>query len=99
MATITELADEQAYEAEVSQCVGMTGYHHWFFLSALADTLGYDFRALLSIPVATASAPCRCFSTAAGPYRRRTSFRSAASARQFARRDYGVVSRGDELPL
>jgi hypothetical protein len=45
MATITELADEQAYEAEVSQCVGMTGYHHWFFLSALADALGCDFRA------------------------------------------------------
>src|ERR1700722_19185237 len=45
MATITELADEQAYEAEASQCVGMTGYHHWFFLSALADALGYDFRA------------------------------------------------------
>ena len=45
MAVITELADEQAYEAEVSQCVGMTGYHHWFFLSALADAMGYDFRA------------------------------------------------------
>jgi Acetyltransferase (GNAT) domain len=45
MATIIELADEQAYESEVSQCVGMTGYHHWFFLSALADALGLDFRA------------------------------------------------------
>jgi hypothetical protein len=45
VAVITELTDEQAYEAEVSQCVGMTGYHHWFFLSALADALGYDFRA------------------------------------------------------
>lgn len=45
MATINELGDEQAYEAEVSQCVGVTGYHHWFFLSALADALGYEFRA------------------------------------------------------
>ena len=39
------LSDEQAYEAEVSQCVGTTGYHHWFFLSALADALNYEFRA------------------------------------------------------
>jgi hypothetical protein len=45
MATIHELEDEQTYEAEVSQCVGVTGYHHWFFLSALADALGYEFRA------------------------------------------------------
>ena len=45
MATIYELDDEQAYEAEVSQCVGVTGYHHWFFLSALADALNYEFRA------------------------------------------------------
>jgi hypothetical protein len=30
MATILEVDDEQAYEAEVSQCVGTTGYHHWF---------------------------------------------------------------------
>ncbi len=45
MATISELNDEQTYEAEVSQCVGVSGYHHWFFLSALADALGYEFRA------------------------------------------------------
>jgi len=45
MATIFELHDEQTYEAEVSQCVGVTGYHHWFFLSALADALHYEFRA------------------------------------------------------
>ena len=37
MATLQELDDEQAYEAEISQCVGVTGYHHWFFLAALAD--------------------------------------------------------------
>lgn len=45
MATIYELDDEQAYEAEVSQCVGVTGYHHWFFLTALAEALNYEFRA------------------------------------------------------
>jgi len=45
MATIYELDDEQVYEAEVSQCVGVTGYHHWFFLTALAEALNYEFRA------------------------------------------------------
>ena len=30
---------------EVSQCVGVTGYHHWFFLTALAGALNYEFRA------------------------------------------------------
>jgi GNAT acetyltransferase-like protein len=45
MATIHELDNEQAYESEVSRCVGVTGYHHWFFLSALAGALGYEFRA------------------------------------------------------
>ena len=45
MATVYELDDEQAYEAEVSQCVGVTGYHHWFFLTALAEALNCEFRA------------------------------------------------------
>lgn len=45
MTTIHELDDERAYEDQVSQCVGVTGYHHWFFLKALADALGYEFRA------------------------------------------------------
>lgn len=45
MATICELADERAYEDELGQCVGVTGYHHWFLLKALADVLNYDFRA------------------------------------------------------
>ena len=44
-ATIRELDDEQAYEAEISQCVGVTGYHHWFFLKALAAAFHYEFRA------------------------------------------------------
>ena len=42
--TICEL-NEQIYEAELSQCVGVTGYHHWFFLEALADAFNYEFRA------------------------------------------------------
>jgi hypothetical protein len=45
MTTVYELDGEQAYEAEVRQCVGVTGYHHWFFLSALAGALNYEFRA------------------------------------------------------
>jgi hypothetical protein len=45
MATILKLDDEQSYEAELSQCVGVTGYHHWFFLNALADAIGCDFAA------------------------------------------------------
>src|SRR6202161_3907098 len=45
MATIRELDDEQGYEGEISQCVGVTGYHHWFFLKALADAFNYEFRA------------------------------------------------------
>jgi hypothetical protein len=40
-----EVADEQAYEAELAECVGVTGYHHWFFLAALADALGLRLRA------------------------------------------------------
>jgi hypothetical protein len=45
MTTVSELAGEQEYEAEISQCVGVTGYHHWFFLSALASAHGYEFHA------------------------------------------------------
>ncbi|HEX4288142.1 MAG TPA: hypothetical protein VH021_04455, partial [Trebonia sp.] len=45
MATVYELDDELAYEDEISQCVGVTGYHHWFFLTALAGALNCEFRA------------------------------------------------------
>src|SRR5215469_579639 len=45
MTTVYELANEQEYEAEISQCVGVTGYHHWFFLSALAEAHSYEFHA------------------------------------------------------
>jgi hypothetical protein len=45
MIAIYELDNEQAYEAELSQCVGVTGYHQWFFLRAIADALNLEFRA------------------------------------------------------
>lgn len=45
--TLYELESEQAYEAEVNQCVGMTGYHHWFFLTAMAEALNLKFRAFV----------------------------------------------------
>jgi CelD/BcsL family acetyltransferase involved in cellulose biosynthesis len=45
LTTVYELDNEQAYEAEIRQCVGVTGYHHWFFLSALAEAHNYEFRA------------------------------------------------------
>ena len=45
MATLHKLDDEREYEAEIGQCVGVTGYHHWFFLSALAAAHNYEFEA------------------------------------------------------
>jgi hypothetical protein len=47
MLAIYELDNEQAYEAEVSQCVGVTGYHQWFFLRAISDALNLEFRAFV----------------------------------------------------
>jgi CelD/BcsL family acetyltransferase involved in cellulose biosynthesis len=47
MARIYEVDDEQAYEDEVGQCVRVTGYHHWFFLSAMAEALDLTFRAFV----------------------------------------------------
>jgi Acetyltransferase (GNAT) domain len=45
MATIYEITDEQTYQAEISQCVGVTSYHQWFFLSAIAEAFNCEFRA------------------------------------------------------
>jgi GNAT acetyltransferase-like protein len=42
---LDELSDEQAYEAELAHCVGVTGFHRWFFVSALAEALGLRLRA------------------------------------------------------
>jgi hypothetical protein len=39
--TLRELHSEDAYEAELANCAGVTGYHRWFFLSALADSMGF----------------------------------------------------------
>jgi CelD/BcsL family acetyltransferase involved in cellulose biosynthesis len=43
---LTELTDERAYEAEIAECVGVTGYHRWFFLKALAEVLGLRMHAV-----------------------------------------------------
>jgi hypothetical protein len=45
MTSVEELDNEQAYEAEVRHCIGVTGYHHWFFLSAMTEALNLKFRA------------------------------------------------------
>jgi len=42
---LRELTDERAYEAELAECAGVTGYHRWFFLTALAAALGLRVRA------------------------------------------------------
>ncbi|HTU07437.1 MAG TPA: GNAT family N-acetyltransferase [Trebonia sp.] len=43
--TLRDLVDEEAYEAELVKCAGVTGFHRWFFLRALSDALGLRFRA------------------------------------------------------
>lgn len=42
---LRELTNERAYEAELEQCAGVTGYHRWFFLTAFAAALGLRLRA------------------------------------------------------
>ncbi len=42
---LRELTDERAYEAELAECAGVTGYHRWFFLTAFAAALGLRMRA------------------------------------------------------
>ena len=41
---LQEIADEQAYEAELDQCIGVTGYHRWFFMAAFAAAFGLRLR-------------------------------------------------------
>ena len=36
---LRELDGEEAYEAELAECTGVTGYHRWFFLQALSGSL------------------------------------------------------------
>jgi hypothetical protein len=42
---LQEFTDERTYEAELGQCAGVTGFHHWFFLTAFAEALGLNMRA------------------------------------------------------
>jgi hypothetical protein len=41
---LQEFTDERDYEAELGQCAGVTGFHRWFFLTALAEALGLRMR-------------------------------------------------------
>lgn len=43
--SLHELTDEESYETEISTCPGVTGFHRWFFLTALAEATGLRFRA------------------------------------------------------
>jgi len=80
-----ELSDEQAYEAELAHCVGVTGYHRWFFLAALAEALGLRLRAFAVSAGATTRAGgwgwCRCCSAVGDRSRRSTTFPCRTSAR------------------
>jgi hypothetical protein len=42
---LRELTQESAYEAELAECAGVTGYHRWFFLTTFAAALGLRLRA------------------------------------------------------
>jgi hypothetical protein len=42
---LRELSDERAYEAELAECAGVTGYHRWFFATTFAAALGLRMRA------------------------------------------------------
>jgi CelD/BcsL family acetyltransferase involved in cellulose biosynthesis len=42
-ATLHELKEED-YEAEIAKCVGVTGFHRWFFLNALCESKGFRMR-------------------------------------------------------
>jgi hypothetical protein len=37
--------DGEDYETEIEKCSGVTGYHRWFFLKALSESLGLGLRA------------------------------------------------------
>lgn len=41
---LQEFTDERDYEAELGQCAGVSGFHRWFFLTALAEALGLRMR-------------------------------------------------------
>jgi hypothetical protein len=43
-ATLRELRSEDEYEAQLAKCVGVTGYHRWFFLKALSESIGFRMR-------------------------------------------------------
>lgn len=42
-AALEELGEDD-YETEIQKCTGVTGYHRWFFLKALSESLGFQLR-------------------------------------------------------
>lgn len=44
---VDALDDERMYEAALGHCDGVTGFHHWFFLEALAEGFGLRPRGFL----------------------------------------------------
>lgn len=43
--TLQRLESEDDYEAEIAKCTGVTGYHRWFFLDAIARAMELRFEA------------------------------------------------------
>jgi hypothetical protein len=43
-ATLHELHTEDEYEAELAKCAGVTGYHRWFFLKAISESIDVRMR-------------------------------------------------------
>jgi CelD/BcsL family acetyltransferase involved in cellulose biosynthesis len=43
--TLHRLESEEDYEAEIAKCAGVTGYHRWFVLDAIARVLELRFEA------------------------------------------------------
>ncbi len=43
-ATLQEIHTEDEYEAELAKCVGVTGYHRWFFLKAISESIDVRMR-------------------------------------------------------
>jgi hypothetical protein len=41
---LREINNEEEYESELANCVGVTGFHRWFFLKALSESLGIRMR-------------------------------------------------------
>ena len=43
-ATLRAIHSEEEYEAELAKCVGVTGYHRWFFMKAVSESADFHMR-------------------------------------------------------